>query len=74
MMSFCGLYKCKQCGSVFSDNELKNLPDETVCELLSNTNENDAAKCAKFTRETIIHRCDPQTVGLCEFIGWRKQE
>jgi hypothetical protein len=20
------------------------------------------------------HRCDAQTIGLCEFIGWRKQE
>jgi hypothetical protein len=20
------------------------------------------------------HRCDSQTIGLCDFIGWRKQE
>ena len=73
-MSFCGLYKCKQCGSVFSANELKNLQYEMVSWLFSNTNENNAAKCTKETMEMIVHKCDPITVGICEQIGWMKYE
>ena len=73
-MRFCCIYRCKQCGSVFSTNELRNLPYETVCGLLSSTSEVNAVKFARETRETIIHRCDPVTVGVCEQIGWRKYE
>jgi len=73
-MRFCGLYKCKQCGSVFSTNELRDLPYVTVCELFSNANEVNAVKCVKVTREEIVHRCDPDTVGICEHVGWRKYE
>lgn len=73
-MSFCGLYKCKQCGSIFSANELKNLQYETVRGLFSGTNENNAAKCAKVKMEMIVHRCDHVTVGVCEQIGWMKYE
>ena len=73
-MRFCGIYKCKQCGSVFSTNELRDLPYETVYGLLSSTSEVNAVKFARETRETIIHRCDPDTVGVCEHIGWRKYE
>lgn len=71
-MRFCGIYRCKQCGSVFSANELKNLQYETVRGLFSSTNENNAAKCVKVTMEMIVHRCDPVTVGVCEQIGWVK--
>lgn len=73
-MRFYGIYKCKQCGSVFSTNELRDLPYETVCGLLSSKSEVDAVKFARETRESIIHRCDPDTVGICEQIGWRKYE
>lgn len=73
-MRFFGIYRCKQCGSVFSANELKSLQYETVRGLFSSTNENNAAKCAEVTMEMIVHRCDPVAVGVCEQIGWVKYE
>lgn len=38
---------------------------KTICNNLTGFN----LPTVKYT-----HRCDPQTIGLCDFIGWRKYE
>ncbi len=73
-MSVYGIYKCKQCRAVFSSSELGNLPYKTVGELFARTSEANAIRYARITNEMITHRCDPENIGICELIGWRKQE
>ena len=62
--------QCTNCAKVkdakIPDNAFDELFGlETICNNLTG-----------FSLPTVkcTHRCDAQTIGLCEFIGWRKQE
>ena len=73
-MKRCSVWRCKQCGLVIYNNDSGKIYDNTFDELFSlNTDCNNLTgidlPTVKYT-----HRCDQQTIGLCEFIGWRKQE
>lgn len=73
-MTRCSIWRCKQCGTIICNAKDAKIPDnafdelfglETVCNNLTGF----SLPTVKYT-----HRCDPQTIGLCEFIGWRKYE
>ena len=73
-MTRCSVWRCKQCGVVICNAKDAKIPDNAFDELFGlktvcNNLTGFALPIVKYT-----HRCDPQTIGLCEFIGWRKYE
>ena len=73
-MKRCSVWRCKQCGLVIYNAESAKIYDNTFDELFSlNTVCNNLTG---FDLPTVkyTHRCGSQTIGLCDFIGWRKQE
>lgn len=73
-MTRCSIWRCKQCGAVINNAEDAKIFDSTFDELFSLETVCNNLKGFDLPTVKFTHRCDPQTIGLCEFIGWRKYE
>lgn len=73
-MTRCSIWRCKQCGVVIYNAKDTKIPDNAFDELFGF--ETICNNLMGFSLPTVkyTHRCDAKTIGLCEFIGWRKQE
>lgn len=69
------LYRCKQCFATIADESDVRIDKDIVDLMFENEiKESEIGFIAKFkiSDKIIIHRCDNNTVGLCEFIGWKE--
>lgn len=73
-MTRCSVWRCKQCGAVINNAEDAKILDNTFDELFSLKTVCNNLKGFDLPTVQYTHRCDSQTIGLCEFIGWRKIE
>ena len=69
-MTRCAIWRCKQCGAKIEDILDLKLSKEEL-DVLFETN-GKAIFYLGSQNSKILHRCDPETIGLCEFIGWKK--
>lgn len=68
------VWRCKQCGMTIYNAEDAKIPDNAFDELFGLETVCNNLKGFELPAVKYTHRCDAQTIGLCEFIGWRKQE
>lgn len=71
------VYKCKQCDAILDSNGFLILPENILDGIFESKERGFVYKLpinAYRTGYIAIHRCDPVTIGVCELIGWRKQE
>ena len=68
------VWRCKQCGMTIYNAEDAKIPDNAFDELFGLETVCNNLKGFELPTVKYTHRCDAQTIGLCEFIGWRKQE
>ena len=73
-MMRCSIWRCKQCGAVIYNTKDAKIPDSAFDELFGLETVCNNLKGFEFPTVKYTHRCDTQTIGLCEFIGWWKQE
>lgn len=76
-MKKCALYRCKQCLATMTDEEDVRINKDIVDWMFENEMEESKIgfiAAFKISDKVLIHRCNDNTVGLCEFIGWRKYE
>ena len=73
-MKRCSVWRCKQCGMTINNAESAEIYDNTFGELFSSNTVCNNLTGFDLPTVKYTHRCDAQTIGLCEFIGWRKQE
>lgn len=73
-MTRCSIWRCKQCGATIIWTKESKIPYKAFDELFDLPTVFNALTGLDSQNTKYTHRCDPQTVGLCEFIGWRKQE
>lgn len=73
-MTSCSLWRCKQCGKVVRNTiDLKLSPVE-INNILKSNGESISHFGPEMNSWKTFHKCDPQTIGLCELIGWSKTE
>lgn len=68
------IWRCKQCGMTIYNAENAKIPSNELERLFSLETVCNNLKGLDLPTVKYAHRCDPQTIGWCEFIGWRKQE
>ena len=68
------VWRCKQCGMTIYNAEDAKIPDNTLEKIFSFKTVCNNLKGFEWPTVEYTHRCDAQTIGLCELIGWRKQE
>ena len=68
------IWRCKQCGMTIYNVEDAKIASNAFDELFSLETVCNNLKGFDLPTVKYTHRCDAQTIGLCEFIGWRKQE
>lgn len=76
-MKKCALYRCKQCFATMTDEGDIRIDKDIVDWMFENEmEESKIGFIAKFkiSDKVLIHRCSNNTVGLCEFIGWKEIE
>ena len=76
-MKKCALYRCKKCFATMADEGDVRINKDIVDWMFENEmEESKIGFIAKFkiSDKVLIHRCDNNTVGLCEFIGWKEIE
>lgn len=76
-MKKCALYRCKQRFATITDEEDVRINKDIVDWMFENkTEEREIGFIAKFGvgDKVLIHCCANNTVGLCEFIGWKEIE
>ena len=76
-MKKCALYRCKQCFATMADESDVRINKDIVDWMFENEMEDSKIGfIAKFkiSDKVLIHRCANNTVGLCEFIGWKEIE
>ncbi len=76
-MKKCALYRCKQCFATMVDESDIRIDKYIVDWMFENEmEESKIGFIAKFkiSDKVLIHRCSNNTVGLCEFIGWKEIE
>lgn len=71
-MTRCSVWSCKQCGVVICNAKDAKIPDNAFDELFSLETVCNNLKGFDLPTVKYTHRCDPQTIGLCEFIGCRR--
>lgn len=76
-MKKCALYRCKQCFATMADEGDVRIDKDIVDWMFEN--EMEESKIGFITKfkisdKVLIHRYDNNTVGLCEFIGWKEIE
>ena len=71
-MTRCSIWRCKQCGVVIYNAKDAKIHDNAFDELFGL--ETICSNLMGFSLPTVkyTHRCDAQTIGLCESIGRRK--
>lgn len=73
-MKRCSIWHCKQCDMFIYNYEDAKIPDNAFDEIFSSKTVCNNLTGFDLPTVKYTHRCDAQTIGLCEFIGWRKQE
>lgn len=76
-MKKCALYRCKQCFATMTDEEDVRINKDIVDWMFENEMEESKIgfiAAFKISDKVLIHRCNDNTVGLCEFIGWKEIE
>lgn len=76
-MKKCALYRCKQCFAIMTDEGDVGINKDVVDWMFKNeTEESKICFISTFqiSDKVLIHRCNDNTVGLCEFIGWKEIE
>ena len=76
-MKKCALYRCKQCFATMADEGDVRIDKDIVDWMFENKmEESKIGFIAKFkiSDKVLIHCCTNNTVGLCEFIGWKEIE
>ena len=73
-MTRCSIWRCKQCGMTIYNAEDAKIPDNAFDELFGLETVCNNLKGFDLPTVKYTHRCDRQRIGLCEFIGWMKQE
>lgn len=71
------LYRCKQCFATMDDKSDVRINKDIVDWLFENEMEDSKIGfIAKFKTndKVLIHRCANNTIGVCEFIGWKEIE
>ena len=73
-MKKCALYRCKQCFATMTDEGGTRINKDFIDWMFNNEiKENEIDSIATF-KKVLIHYCNDNTVGLCEFIGWKEIE
>lgn len=76
-MKKCALYRCKQCFATITDEGDVGI-NKDVVDWMFETETEESKICFistfKINDKLLIHRCANNTVGLCEFIGWKEIE
>lgn len=73
-MKKCALYRCKQCFATITDEDDVRINKDIVDWMFEDEmGESKIWFIAKFkiNDKVLIHRCANNTIGLCEFIGWK---
>lgn len=76
-MKKCALYRCKQCFATITDEDDVRINKEIVDWMFEDEmGESKIGFIVKFkiNDKVLIHRCANNTIGLCEFIGWKEIE
>ena len=76
-MKKCALYRCKQCFAKITDESDVRIDKDIVNWMFENEmEESKVGFIAKFeiSDKVLVHRCANNTIGLCEFIGWKEIE
>lgn len=73
-MTRCAIWRCKQCEAKIEDVLDLKISKEEFDALFETNGKVISYFGSQTNNSKILHRCDPETIGLCEFIGWRKQE
>ena len=76
-MKKCALYRCKQCFATMTDEEDVRINKDIVDWMFKNEMEESKIgfiAAFKISDKVLIHRCNDNTVGLFEFIGWKETE
>ena len=68
------VWRCKQCGMTIYNAEDAKIPDNALEKIFSFKTVCNNLKGFEWPTVEYTHRCDAQTIGLCELIGWGKQE
>lgn len=77
IMKKCALYRCKQCFATMTDESDVRISKDIVDWMFENEMEDrKIGFIAKFktSDKVLIHRCANNTIGICEFIGWKEIE
>ena len=75
-MKRASVYRCKKCHALLDCDELVLLTEIGFDQAFALKSKGIAYKpiTESTTTKIIIHRCDPENIGICELIGWRKIE
>nr|DAI17547.1 MAG TPA: hypothetical protein [Caudoviricetes sp.] len=68
----CAILRCKQCGMKVEDTFDLKISQVEFDNLFKTNGEVISYFGLRTNESKILHRCDPKTIGLCEFIGWKK--
>lgn len=73
------VYKCKNCGAIITQNaKLNRFTTEWILNDIFETGFNftDVRNSAILSGKDmgVLHRCDPENLSICDFIGWRKKK
>ena len=72
-----GVYRCKKCNALVDCGELAFLTETGFDQAFASESKGVVYRpiiTASEVTEAIIHRCDPENIGICELIGWRRIE
>lgn len=73
------VYKCKNCGAIITQSaQLNRFTTGWILNDIfeSKYNFTDVRNCLNLSGKemSVLHRCDPENLYLCDFIGWRKMK
>ena len=70
------VYRCKNCHALLDCDKLTLLDETGFDQSVASKSNGVAYKpvTASTTTEINIHKCTPESIGICELIGWRKIE
>lgn len=71
------VYRCKRCNALIDCDDLDFLTETGFDKAFASKSKGVVYRpiiSENRVTEAIIHRCDPDNIGICELIGWRKIE
>lgn len=72
--TFSRVFKCRNCGQIIvSEARLQHSVEWMLNDIFENINDYVSIGQSSTISQpaSMFHRCDPENLGICDFIGWR---